>query len=90
MNLATDGREYRDALEDPAVRVVLVQAAHAAFLKQCPISLAINIASMQEMDPPVINDYFDLVRAAPGQRTAFHCCNRIEKVLSDGTRIRFF
>lgn len=50
-------------------------------------SLAINVASMQEMDPVVTASYFNLLRA---HRTRFfYCCNRAEKRLVGGEITRF-
>ncbi len=54
-----------------------------------PLSLAINIQSMMEMDPPVTASYFDLMRGCPRRETAFYCCNNEEKRLPDGTASRF-
>ncbi len=48
----------------------------------------INIASMQEMDPRQIRDYFNLIKAQ-NKGTLFYCCNRISKTLPDGTIINF-
>ena len=41
------------------------------------IDLAINIASMQEMDPEIIASYFDIMRSHATR--LFYCCNRLEK-----------
>ena len=49
----------------------------------------INIASMQEMDPHIIQKYFQMIRHQP-QETYFYCCNRVQKTLPDGTITRFF
>jgi hypothetical protein len=49
--------------------------------------LAINIASMQEMDMKIINGYFDLLRKA--KTNAFYCCNRLEKRMPGGEISRF-
>lgn len=51
--------------------------------------LYINIASMQEMDIPVVQDYFRLMRAERSKSTLFYCCNRDEKRLPDGTVTRY-
>ena len=51
------------------------------------IDLAINIASMQEMNPLVIARYFDFLRKSKTQ--LFYCCNRLEKFLVGGEVIRF-
>jgi hypothetical protein len=45
-----------------------------------PVDLAINIASMQEMRPPEIARYFDVIR---NRAELFYCANRVEKWLSD-------
>ena len=48
----------------------------------------INIASMQEMNPRQIEDYFDLIKIQ-STGTLFYCCNRVSKTLPDGTIINF-
>lgn len=54
------------------------------------MDLALNVASFQEMNPPVIGEYFDDLRAAAaGRGLVFYCCNREEKRLPDGTVSRF-
>lgn len=51
------------------------------------IDLAINVASMQEMTPAAVADYFKLLRE---RRTKmFYCCNRLEKRLPGGEVLRF-
>lgn len=88
VNLVTDV----DALEAARIRggVVAVQASDHELLQRCPVDIAINIASMQEMDPPAINAYFDDLRAVSDrQHIVFYCCNREEKTLPDGTITRF-
>ena len=82
--------EYRQALNDNAVRVVLVQADNAGVIAGAPIGLAINICSMQEMDPAIISDYFNFIRRSGNNATYFYCVNRIEKRLPDGTIVSFF
>ena len=49
--------------------------------------LAINVASMQEMDPLVVARYFDFLRKSKTQ--LFYCCNRLEKFLVGGEVTRF-
>lgn len=51
------------------------------------IDLAINIASMQEMDIAVVNDYFSFLRKR--KTKLFYCCNRLEKTLPDEQVTRF-
>lgn len=86
--LATDAHSIAQALSDPQVRLIAVRADDSALLKEVPATLAINIASMQEMNPDVIAQYFAILRSMPGPVT-FYCCNREEKVLPDGTIVRF-
>ena len=43
-----------------------------------------------EMEPAVTAAYFDVLRRGPAGRTAFYCCNIVEKVWADGTVIRFY
>lgn len=51
------------------------------------VDLAVNVASMQEMSPEVVANYFSLLRS---RRTdVFYCCNRVEKRLPGGELLRF-
>ena len=81
--------EMAEALGDPAVDVIGIRADDAGLLEGVQIGLAINIHSMQEMDMTVIAEYFRLLRSSTGERTAFYCCNRVQKKFYDGTEIRF-
>ena len=66
-------------------QVIAIQAKDHELLRLCPVDIALNIASMQEMDPPVISAYFDDLRAiASNQQLIFYCCNREEKILPHG------
>jgi hypothetical protein len=49
--------------------------------------LAINVASMQEMDPAVTAGYFALLRQH--DTSLFYCCNRVEKRMVGGEVARF-
>jgi hypothetical protein len=81
--------DYLAALADAGTRAVAVRADDCGFLRGGPIALALNIASMQEMDPVVVAEYFQVLRASRGPRTLLYCCNRLEKTLPDGTRVEF-
>ncbi len=71
-------------------QIIAVQATDHQLLQNCPIDIVINIASMQEMNPPVVKAYFDDMRAIALKRDLlFYCCNREEKKLPDGTVTRF-
>jgi len=87
--LARDVSEYQSGLECDGVDVVAVCADNAEIIGHGPIGVAINIASMQEMDPLVIASYFEALRSSPNPKTLFYCCNRIEKTLPDGTEVLF-
>jgi len=77
-----------EALNDPGARFIAVRASDCELLKRTRAKLAVNIASMQEMNSSVIAEYFRVLRSTPGP-LAFYCCNREEKMLPDGTIIRF-
>ena len=87
--LVQSDAEMADAIAAPDVQCIALAAENASLMGAAPITLGINILSMMEMDPPVIAAYFDLLRRAPADKTAFYCCNRIEKTLPDGTVTRF-
>jgi putative sugar O-methyltransferase len=96
VDLVVDEAGLSQALEKPIVRsdgsyqVIAVQASCHQLLQQCPIDVFVNIASMQEMDPPVVKAYFDDMRAVAVNRDLlFYCCNRQEKQMPDGTVSRF-
>lgn len=68
--------------------VIAIEAVNHALLGECPVDTAINIASMQEMNPTTIAQYFEDLRGAGLRRSGaveFYCCNRESKVLPDGT-----
>lgn len=46
--------------------------------------IAINVASMQEMDPSTVAAYFVFLRAHLEAANLFYCCNRQSKTLPDG------
>jgi len=96
VDLVVDEAGLYQSLEKPLVwpdgsaQVIAVQASDHQLLQKCPIDVFINIASMQEMDPPVVKAYFDDMRAvAVNRHLLFYCCNRQEKLLPDGTVSRF-
>lgn len=87
--LARDEGEYRSALNRDDLRVIAVCADDLDVIAHGPIGIAINIASMQEMDPSVIASYFEAIRKSTNLQTYFYCCNRAAKTLPDGTVVRF-
>lgn len=68
--------------------IIFLEAEHFERMQNLPIGLFINVASMAEMDLPVINRYFEYMRTSTIE-SHFYCCNREEKTLLDGSVIRF-
>lgn len=54
-----------------------------------PVDCAVNLASMQEMDPESIVSYFQWLRRRSHAHSRFYCVNRREKALPGGVVIRF-
>ena len=70
--------------------VIAIEAENHQLMQLCPIDLTINIASMQEMNPVVVSEYFTNISiAAKSNSSLFYCCNRENKVLPDGTVVDF-
>jgi len=81
-----------DALSETENRpsVIAIEAENHHLIQLCPIDLTINVASMQEMNPEVVAEYFtDISIAAQKHSGYFYCCNREEKILPDGTLVKF-
>ena len=79
-----------DIIANNEMQIIAIQASNHELLKNFPIDLAINIASMQEMEPQYIRNYFDVLYTISSSRDLdFYCCNREEKTLPDGTITRF-
>jgi hypothetical protein len=96
VDLVVDDAGMEKALKKPllqaagATQIIAVQASDHQLVRSCPIDVVINVASMQEMDPPVVEAYFDDIREVAQIRDVlFYCCNREEKTLPDGTVTRF-
>ena len=69
--------------------LIFVEAEKYHHLKGFPIDLFINITSMQEMNPGIVSNYFQYMRESSSDTVYLYCCNRLEKTLPDGTRVRF-
>ena len=87
--LVQNSDEIKTAVACEDTRIIAVRADDADILAQAPVTLGINISSMMEMTPPVTAAYFDVLRRAPADQTAFYCSNRATKEWADGTVIRF-
>ena len=68
--------------------IMFLEAENYNLLGNLPVRLFVNIASMQEMEMPVINKYFEIMETSTVE-SYFYCCNREEKVLSDSSIIGF-
>tara|TARA_X000001388_G_C2229183_1_gene122420 strand:- start:1948 stop:2625 length:678 start_codon:yes stop_codon:yes gene_type:complete len=80
-------KNKRDFLDN--ANIVFIEAENYKLLENLPIDLFINIASMQEMNPDIINNYFKFMRKSSSSSCFFYCCNRQYKELPDGTEIVF-
>ncbi len=95
VRLVTDEESLREVLVEQSsntsqVKVIAIQAKDHHLIKKCPIDYTINIASMQEMEPNIIEEYFnDLRSAAVNNEMYFYCANREEKLMPDGAVTRF-
>jgi len=69
--------------------LTFIEAENYHLLEGLPIDLFINIASMQEMDQAVIENYFRYMRSSSQTLCYFYSCNRLEKRLPDGALIKF-
>lgn len=66
-----------------------LEAENFKLLAGANIDFFFNVASMQEMDKEIVDEYFNLMRQSQSKPTYFYCCNRIEKILPNGSPIRF-
>jgi hypothetical protein len=90
MALVKDEEQYRQALNNDEIQFILIQADNSKLISKSNIGIAINICSMQEMNPQIIHEYFDHIRKSKNKNTYFYCVNRVEKTLPDGTIVSFF
>lgn len=70
-------------------KYVAIEAENFELLKYLNKDLVINIASFQEMTKETINDYFKFIYNKNGKSFYFYLCNREEKELPDGEKIKF-
>ena len=69
--------------------IIAIEAENHNLIRLFPLDLSINIASMQEMNPEIVEEYFEDISIATLRGGAFYCCNREEKILPDGTKSIF-
>lgn len=65
-------------------------AENLSLLDSFSFDVAINIASMQEMNEKTVEYYFNFLRKHLVKNNLFYCCNRIEKHMPDGEISSFF
>ena len=70
-------------------QLVFIEAENYSLLENLEVDLFINVASMQEMNPKIIDKYFKYMRSSKKSPCYFYCCNRLEKELPDGTITKF-
>lgn len=64
-------------------------AERLAELDDLSFDAAVNIASMQEMNPEMVASYFDFMRKRMNKPNLFYCCNREAKTLPGGEVLEF-
>ncbi len=64
-------------------------AEHLNKVDNVSFDLAINIASMQEMNQQTTEEYFSYIRKHSKSDNLFYCCNREEKVMPGGEISKF-
>ena len=70
--------------DEPSAADVILVLPQAIERIPGPIDCAINVASMQEMNPLTIHTYFAFLRRRSGPQSRFYCLNRQRKVLPGG------
>lgn len=79
-----------ESVADPGdADFVYCPAEELAHLERFRYDVAVNIASMQEMNTQTIERYFSLLRRRSRRDNVFYCCNRESKTLAGGEVVRF-
>lgn len=87
--LVETAEDMKNAVISETTRFICLRADNSELLTHAPIDVAFNVASMQEMNPETIGQYFNSMRDCTSDSLYFYCCNRIEKVLPDNTIVAF-
>jgi hypothetical protein len=88
VSLVTNKQDLTQCMNDKDNKIIVIEAKNQELIKDCGIDLFINIASMQEMNPKIINQYFNDLKNS-NNKSYFYCCNREKKTLPDGTIVKF-
>ena len=75
--------------ESQCFQLAFLEAERYGLLEDLPVDLFVSIASMQEMLPSVIDNYFKYMRSSSRSPCYFYCCNRLSKELPDGVLTEF-
>jgi hypothetical protein len=66
-----------------------IEAENYHLVGEVDADLFINIASMQEMTPEIVDNYFQYIKGSKQEEKYFFCCNRVKKVLIGGETLIF-
>ena len=81
-------KNFQDIIKN--FKIISIEAKNSNLIENFPIDIAINVASMQEMNIQSINDYFKRLYLISKKREIyFYCCNRESKKLPGGEVINF-
>lgn len=78
-----------DTINQSDLDFLYCPAEYLEKLDELSFDIAINIASMQEMNQTSINTYFDFLRHHMSSNNLFYCCNREEKEMPGGEISKF-
>lgn len=85
-----DGLRRNEAVDHSIpTGITFCHARDLSHLDENTFHLVINVASMQEMSPDSVRDYFTFIRSHLSAEGLFYCCNREEKVLPSSEILRF-
>jgi len=69
---------------------IFCPAEHTTSLNHFKFDVAINVASMQEMNSRTIKEYFNFLRRTLKKNNTFYCCNRKKKIMPAGEISEFY
>ena len=78
--------EMNKALENNTIKLILLTPNFSQYLKNKNIDLFVNIASFQEMNYSMIDNYFEIIKS---NQAFFYCCNRESKSLDSNRIIKY-
>jgi len=89
--LAHSGRLMKNETGDHDIRaeITFCHANDLSLLDENMFHITINVASMQEMTPDSVSNYFTFIRSHLSAEGLFYCCNREEKALPGSEILRF-